>query len=104
MKQPNRTAAAPKSSLTKQSVFFGILLLTKTEETGEDQMDYPNLARNQDVCQTGLIFEIGSLYAYFQQVRDTRKAKGRRYPMVVLLLVMLLAKLSGEDTPSGIAD
>jgi predicted transposase YbfD/YdcC len=78
--------------------------LTKTEETGEDQMDYTNLARNQDVCQTGLIYEIGSLYAYFRRVEDPRKAKGKRYPLVVLLLLMLLAKLSGEDTPSGIAD
>ena len=67
-------------------------------------MDYTNLARQQDVTQTGLVFEIGSLYAYFQRVNDTRKPKGKRYPMVVLLLLMLLAKLSGEDTPSGMAD
>ena len=67
-------------------------------------MDYTNLAQQQDVTQTGLVFEIGSLYAYFQRVNDTRKPKGKRYPMVVLLLLMLLAKLSGEDTPSGMAD
>ena len=67
-------------------------------------MDYTNLAPNQDITHTGLIFEVGSLYAYFQQVTDTRKPKGKRYPLVILLLLMLLAKLSGEDTPSGIAD
>lgn len=67
-------------------------------------MDYTNLAPDQDVTETGLIFEVGSLYAYFQQVSDTRKPKGKRYPLVNLLLLMLLAKLSGEDTPSGIAD
>lgn len=67
-------------------------------------MDYTNLAPNQDVSETGLIFEIGSLYAYFQQVSDPRKAKGKRYSLVVLLVLMLLAKLSGEDKPSGMAE
>lgn len=67
-------------------------------------MDYTNLAPNQEVTATGLIYEMGSLYAYFEQIVDQRKAKGKRYPLVVLLVLMLLAKLSGEDNPSGIAE
>jgi predicted transposase YbfD/YdcC len=67
-------------------------------------MDYTNLAPYQDVNENGLIFELGSLYTYFERVRDSRKPKGKLYALVSLLVLMLLAKLSGEDKPSGIAD
>jgi len=67
-------------------------------------MDYINLAPHQDVNENGLIFDVDSLYAYFQRVSDTRKAKGKQYPLVLLLFLMMLAKLGGEDKPSGIAD
>jgi predicted transposase YbfD/YdcC len=67
-------------------------------------MDYTNLQPNQDVNENGLIFEIGSLYAYFQRVLDTRNPKGKLYPLALLLLLMVLAKLGGEDKPSGIAE
>lgn len=67
-------------------------------------MDYTNLQPNEDVDENGLVFEIGSLYAYFQVVTDTRKPKGKLYPLPLLLLLMMLAKLGGEDKPSGIAD
>lgn len=67
-------------------------------------MDYTNLGPNRDVSETGLIFEIGSLYTYFQRVTDTRKAKGKLYTLAHLLVLMILAKLAGEDRPSGIAD
>ena len=67
-------------------------------------MDYTNLAPNQAVSETGLIFEIGSLYTYFQRVTDTRKPKGKLYALAHLLVLMMLAKLAGEDRPSGMAD
>jgi len=67
-------------------------------------MDYTNLQPNQDVDEHGLIFDIGSLYARLMEVRDTRKRKGKRYTLVMLLVLMILAKLGGEDKPSGIAD
>lgn len=67
-------------------------------------MDYTNLRPNQDIDENGLIFEVGSLYAYFQRVKDTRKLKGKQYPLTQLLLLMMMAKLGGEDKPSGIAD
>ncbi len=35
---------------------------------------------------------------------DVRGARGKRYPLPPLLLLILLAKLAGEDHPSGIAD
>ena len=67
-------------------------------------MDYTNLAPNQDLTETGLIFELGSLYTYFQRLTDTRKPKGKLYSLAHLLVLILLAKLAGEDRPSGIAD
>ena len=67
-------------------------------------MNYTNLMPNQDVNETGQVFEINSLYAYFLRITDTRKAKGKLYSLTLLLVLMLLAKLGGENSPSGIAD
>jgi predicted transposase YbfD/YdcC len=51
-----------------------------------------------------VVFDVGSLYAYLQELKDSRKARGIRYPLVAILVMMVMAKLCGEDTPSGIAD
>lgn len=67
-------------------------------------MDYTNLQQNQDVNEHGMIYELGSLYDYFSHVKDTRGKHGRQYPLTVLLIWMMLAKLCGEDKPSGIAE
>lgn len=67
-------------------------------------MDYNTLAPTQDVNENGLVYDLDSLYAYFERVSDTRKAKGKQYPLALLLLLMMLAKLGGEDKPSGMAD
>lgn len=47
---------------------------------------------------------IGQLYAYFQTVPDNRNAKGKRYPLAYLLIVIVLAKMSGEQKPAGIQE
>lgn len=67
-------------------------------------MDYINLAPNQDIDENGLVFDLGSLYAYLQCVSDSRKAKGKVYSLGLLLVLMILAKLGGEDRPSGMAE
>ena len=51
-----------------------------------------------------VIFDVGSLYAHLQGVKDSRKARGIRYPLVAILVMMVMAKLCGEDTPSGMAE
>jgi predicted transposase YbfD/YdcC len=51
-----------------------------------------------------VVFDVGSLYAHLQELKDHRKPRGVRYPLVVVLVMMVMAKLCGEDTPSGIAD
>jgi predicted transposase YbfD/YdcC len=52
----------------------------------------------------GQIFDVGSLYAQFCELRDCRKARGKRYKLATILTLMTLAKLCGEDTPSGNAE
>jgi predicted transposase YbfD/YdcC len=54
--------------------------------------------------ESGFAFEIGSLYDRLEGLTDARHARGKRYPLAVLLLLIILAKLSGEDQPRGIAE
>ena len=44
-----------------------------------------------------------SLFAVLAQLPDPRKRRGRRYALAVVLTLIILAKLAGETTPSGIA-
>jgi predicted transposase YbfD/YdcC len=53
---------------------------------------------------TGTVIDLGSLYGRFQRLKDKRKAKGKRYALATILLGLFLAKLCGEDKPSGIAE
>jgi len=55
-------------------------------------------------CTTEVVFDVGSLYSRFEELKDSRKPRGLRYRLVHILVMMVLAKLCGEDTPSGIAD
>jgi hypothetical protein len=50
-----------------------------------------------------VVAEVGSLYDRLQGLEDQRQRRGIRYPLAVILLMVLLAKLAGEDTPHGIA-
>ena len=67
-------------------------------------MDYINLRSDQELNENGMVFELGSLYAYFTKVEDPRDRRGRQYALPILLTLMVLAKLGGEDSPSGITD
>jgi len=53
---------------------------------------------------TGKVINLSSLYMRFQGLQDRRKPKGKRYALETILLGMFLAKLCGEDKPSGIAE
>jgi predicted transposase YbfD/YdcC len=67
-------------------------------------MDYNNEKPKQDIDEHGMIFAVSSLYAYLRKITDTRQCKGKRYGLATLLVVIILAKLAGEDKPSGISD
>ena len=53
---------------------------------------------------TGIIFDVGSLYQRFEKLSDNRSTQGLRYPLAVILVLMVMAKMSGEDQPSGMAE
>src|SRR5512146_303968 len=55
-------------------------------------------------CNIGKVFNLGSLYQRLQGLTDKRKARGKRYALATILLGIFLAKLCGEDKPSGIAE
>lgn len=67
-------------------------------------MNYTELGPQQEVYETGIIYDLDSLFAILVRVSDPRHARGKRYSLALLLVLILLAKLCGENTPTGIAD
>lgn len=66
--------------------------------------DYTQVGPDQEIYITGLIYDLKSLFAFLLRVVDPRKAKGKRYLLESLLTLILLAKLAGEDKPTGITE
>lgn len=52
----------------------------------------------------GRIFDMVALGAHLEKLTDRRQARGKRYSLSFLLSVIVLAKLSGQNRPSAIAD
>lgn len=52
----------------------------------------------------GIILDMSQLAEQLAQIPDKRKARGKRYTLSLLLQVIIIAKLSGENTPTGIAE
>ena len=59
-------------------------------------MEYSTLEPWQEISETGIVYTLGSLYDRFQQISDPRKAKGKQYSLVTLLVLIFLAKLVGK--------
>lgn len=57
-----------------------------------------------NISEESVVFDLGSLYAYLQSVQDRRKPRGLRYSLVSLLVLVVMAKLCGEDQPCGMAE
>jgi len=51
-----------------------------------------------------MLFDVGSLCDYLSRLQDTRRAQGTRYSLVTILVYIILAKLAGENQPTGIAE
>lgn len=52
----------------------------------------------------GAPIDVSVLLERFATVADTRHSRGKRYALSPLLVLIVLAKLAGEDQPSGIAE
>lgn len=58
----------------------------------------------EKVSNVALKIDPTSLYHAYAHVRDGRKDKGKRYPLPLLLTLLLLGKLAGESNINGIVD
>jgi len=58
----------------------------------------------EKVAAEALTIDPASLYSAFEPVRDGRKQKGKRYPLPLLLTLLMLGKLAGETMVNGIVD
>jgi predicted transposase YbfD/YdcC len=67
-------------------------------------MEYSTSEPEGRLFQAGFAFDVGSMYAWLLQLKDNRKRRGIRYPLALVLLLVILAKLGGEDGPKGMAE
>lgn len=58
----------------------------------------------REVSANGIEFDKGSVYERLNRLTDLRKAKGKRYSLETILMIILMAKLCGENTPMEVAD
>jgi predicted transposase YbfD/YdcC len=85
-------------------VLFGKIGCADNQIAEEDHMEYSTLQPWQEINENGVIYDATSLLAYFEKVCDPRQARGKRYHLTTLLVIIFLAKLCGQDTPVEIAD
>ncbi|HET8669143.1 MAG TPA: transposase family protein, partial [Candidatus Saccharimonadales bacterium] len=50
------------------------------------------------------MYDKGSISGRLQSLTDLRKARGKRYSLTTVLMIVLLAKLSGANSPTEIAE
>ena len=67
-------------------------------------MHYSASKVKQDYGMTGILYDAGSVYEGLSKITDKRKARGKLYRLEMILMIIVLAKLSGEDKPQGITD
>ena len=58
----------------------------------------------REISANGIEFDRGSVYDRLCKLTDLRKANGKRYRLETVLMITVMAKLCGEDTPFGIAE
>jgi len=67
-------------------------------------MEYTPAKLDVNLDAAGLVIDVDSLYMGLSQLVDQRAKRGIRYQLVTVLVLIVLAKLSGEDRLSGIAE
>jgi hypothetical protein len=67
-------------------------------------MNYTTLQEALFQGELAVEVETLSVYRAFEQVQDGRHKRGVRYSVALILTLIVLAKLAGMTTPSGIAE
>ena len=67
-------------------------------------MDLTLFDRAGQVSQESVTIDPASLYRAFEKVKDGRERKGTRYPLSLVLTLIMLGKMAGETTIEGIID
>jgi predicted transposase YbfD/YdcC len=67
-------------------------------------MQYSTGKIEREINAGGMEFDKGSVYERFCKLTDLRGRNGKRYELEAVLTIIVLAKLSGEDKPMGIAE
>lgn len=67
-------------------------------------MDCSTAKLEREISANGIEFDRGSVYDRLCQLTDLRGANGKRYHLETVLMIVVMAKLCGEDTPFGIAE
>lgn len=65
-------------------------------------MDLTIFDRAGQVSQESVAIDPASLYQAFEKVKDGRRRKGTRYPLALVLTLIMLGKMAGETTIEGI--
>src|SRR5262245_41032194 len=68
----------------------------------EERMEYNYSLREFMLGE--YVYDLKGLYAYYERLKDKRKARGIRYSLADALSLITLAKLGGEDGPRGISE
>jgi predicted transposase YbfD/YdcC len=85
-------------------VLFGKIGCADNQNAEEDHMEYSTLEPWQEINENGVIYNVTSLFAYLGRIEDPRRARGKRYQLTSLLVIIFLAKLCGQDTPVEMVD
>ena len=67
-------------------------------------MDCSTARIEREISANGIEFDPGSVYEGLCKLADLRSVHGKRYRLETVLMIIVMAKLCGEDTPFGIAE
>ncbi len=65
-------------------------------------MDYTTLLSKTPLTSNEASLPLVSLYEALQELPDARRAQGKRYSLALILCLVILAKLAGQKSVSGV--
>ena len=67
-------------------------------------MEYSTPEGEKGMDANGVEYDVDSIYAQLGKLTDTRKARGKRYSLKMIMTVIILAKICGQNTIVDIPD